>query len=437
MARRSRPPLLVFLNGRRVGELRRFASGAIAFAYHPDWLAWDHAIPVSLSLPLREERYVGDRVIAVFENLLPDGEIRRRLAERVRADGHDAYGLLTKVGNECVGALQFLPDGAEPGPAGAVEGRPIDDAEVAHKIAHLASSPLGVDEADEFRISLAGAHEKMALLWWKDRWHVPHGTTPTTHILKPQIGRLPNGIDLSESVENEFLCMKMTAALGLPTAEVDITSFADRRVLVVKRFDRAWDSQQRLLRLPQEDCCQALSVPPDLKYQADGGPDTNRILELLKGSDDPAADRRQFLLTQMVFWLLAATDGHAKNTSLFLRAGGRFRLTPVYDVLSAQPARDARQIGRNQMKLALSVGDRRHYAIDEIMPRHFKQTAQANGLPEKIVDELFGELLAGEESAITQVTECLPADFPESLAECVLQGFQRRMRSWQRIGATS
>jgi serine/threonine-protein kinase HipA len=165
MPRRSRSPLGVFLNGRRVGELRRFSSGAIAFAYDADWLAWEHALPVSLSLPLREDRYVGAPVIAVFENLLPDGEIRRRLAERVRADGHDAYSLLTKVGSECVGALQLLPDGYEPGPVGAVEGRVIDDNEVARKIAHLASSPLGIDDADDFRISLAGAHEKMALLW--------------------------------------------------------------------------------------------------------------------------------------------------------------------------------------------------------------------------------------------------------------------------------
>lgn len=266
---------------------------------------------------------------------------------------------------------------------------------------------------------------------------MPHGTTPTTHILKPQIGWLPNGIDLSESVENEFLCMKMTAALGLPTAEVAITDFADRRVLVVERFDRRWGAQERLLRLPQEDCCQALSIPPELKYQADGGPDTTRILNLLKGSDDPEADRRQLFLTQMVFWLLAATDGHAKNTSLFLRPGGRFRLTPLYDVLSAQPARDARQIGKNQMKLALSVGHRRHYAIDEIAPRHFMQTAKANGLPEEIVNELFGELLDREESAVTQVTRCLPADFPEPLAASVLEGFRRRMRSWERMGTMS
>lgn len=435
--RRTRIPLNVYLNGRLVGRLRREASGAIDFRYDPDWLAWEHALPVSLSLPLREDRYTGDPVIAVFDNLLPDSEpIRRRLAEHVHAEGYDAYSLLAKVG-DCVGALQFLPDGMAPEPVGSVEGRPAGEDYIAGKLADLTATPLGVDEDEEFRISLAGAQEKTALLFWKKQWHVPHGTTPTTHILKPQIGRLPNGIDLSQSVENEYLCMKIAAAFGLPTAGVGIADFKGRRVLVVERFDRRWTADKRLLRLPQEDCCQALSVPPTLKYESDGGPGMAAILELLKGSDEPETDRRRFLKAQIMLWLLGATDGHAKNFSVFLLPGGRFRLTPLYDVMSAQPARDADQLQKNKMKLALAVGDNRHYVIDGIMPRHFGQTAAANGMPDQVIRAIFEELLGREEAAITEVMNDLPAGFSEALAQGIKSGLCRRLRSSERTGAAS
>ena len=195
-------PLNVYLNARLVGRLRRESSGAIDFQYDKAWLGWENAIPVSVSMPLREDRYIGDPVIAVFDNLLPDNDdIRRRIAERAHAGGADAYNLLSAIGRDCVGALQFLPDGTTPGAAGAIDARVASDQDVAAILANLARNPLGIGPDQEFRISLAGAQEKTALLYWKDKWHLPRGTTATTHIIKPQIGRLPNGIDLTNSVE--------------------------------------------------------------------------------------------------------------------------------------------------------------------------------------------------------------------------------------------
>jgi len=434
MARpRTRIPLIVYMNARLVGRLRRQASGAIDFQYDPDWLAWEHALPVSLSLPLREDRYTGAPVIAVFDNLLPDDEgIRRRLAERVRAEGSDVYSLLARIGRDCVGALQFLPDGVAPGPAGAVEGRPVNKDYIARKIGDLTATPLGVDEDEEFRISLAGAQAKTAFLFWKKKWHVPHGTTATTHIMKPQIGVLPNGIDLTRSVENEYLCLKLTAALGLPSANIAMADFKGNPVLVVERFDRLWTRDKRLLRLPQEDCCQALSVTPTRKYESDGGPSVAAILDLFKGSDDPEADRRLLLKAQIVFWLLGATDGHAKNFSIFLRPGGRFRLTPLYDVMSVQPAVDASQLRRNRMKLALAVGDSRHYVVHEIMPRHFLQTAAKSGIPATVVQSILDELLESAQTAVSKVMEDLPAGFPAELARSIVGGLRSRLRLVER-----
>jgi serine/threonine-protein kinase HipA len=429
MARRpAHAPLNVYLNSRLVGRLRRESTGAIDFQYDKEWLTWSNAIPVSISLPLREDHYIGDPVRAVFENLLPDNDdIRRRVAERSRAAGSDAYSLLSAIGRDCVGALQFLPEGVAPGAAGAVDGRALNDKEIAEKVANLARNPLGIGPDEEFRISLAGAQEKTALLYWKEKWHLPHGTTATTHIFKPQIGTLPNGIDLTNSVENEYFCLELVAALGLPVAKSRIIDFAGRRVLVIERFDRTWTREGRLLRLPQEDCCQALSVPPSRKYESEGGPGIREIAELLKGSDTPAADQRTFFKAQLVFWLLGATDGHAKNFSVRLATGGRFRLTPLYDVISTQPSLDAGQITQNQMKLAMAVGTNRHYVVHTIVGRHFVQTAKTCGLPDNMVNEVIQELADTAHSSIDRTFSALPKSFPEKIAASIANGAKARL----------
>lgn len=426
--RRTNIPLNVFLNSRLVGRLTRQTTGAIDFRYDPSWLSWEHALPVSLSLPLREDRYIGAPVIAVFDNLLPDGDIlRRRVAERVHAEGADAYSLLAALGRDCVGAMQFLPDGHEPGPAGAIEGEPISDGQIAKMLSELATAPLGLSEREDFRISLAGAQEKTALLRWKDRWYKPTETTATTHILKPQIGRLQNGIDLSYSVENEFLCLKLTAALGLPSAEVEVAEFGGKRVLVVERFDRLWARDGRLLRLPQEDCCQALSVPPTLKYESDGGPGIPAILNLLSASDDAEADRSMFLRANIVFWLLGATDGHAKNFSIRLGPGGRFQLTPLYDIISAQPSYEAKQIRRNEMKLAMAVGDNRHYVVHTVQPHHFFQTAGRCGIGSSVVNAILDGIRTRSAGAFDEVRGNLPKDFPTEITDAIIGGFRTRL----------
>ena len=203
MPRRARhEPLNVFLNSRLVGQLRRETSGAITFQYDRSWLEWEFALPVSLSLPVREHVYVGAPVLAVFENLLPDNDsLRRQIAARTRAGGTDVYSLLGVIGHDCVGALQFLPPDVPPAPAGAIDAVPVSGREIAVILDNLAAVPLGITEDESFRISIAGAQEKTALLRWNGRWYKPRNTTATTHIFKPSIGKLPNGMDLTASVE--------------------------------------------------------------------------------------------------------------------------------------------------------------------------------------------------------------------------------------------
>jgi serine/threonine-protein kinase HipA len=431
--RRRYEPLNVFLNSRLVGQLRRAPSGATSFQYDGRWLAWEHTMPVSLSLPLQEDAYAGAPVTAVFENLLPDNdELRRRIAVRAHAEGTDAYSLLSAIGKDCIGALEFLPPEREPGPAGAVDGAPVTSGAIAGILDHLATAPLGVTEDEEFRISIAGAQEKTALLRWKEAWYKPRGTTATTHIFKPSIGRLSSGVDLTHSVENEYLCLRLLESLGLAAAKARMTRFGDRPVLIVERFDRHWTEDRRLLRLPQEDSCQALSIPPALKYESEGGPGIKAILRLLRDSDKPAEDQRAFLKTNIVFWLLGATDGHAKNFSVFLYPGGRYQMTPLYDVISAQPSVDAGQIRQNSFRVAMAVGDNRHYRINGIAPRHFLQSAEHAGVGGEIVRSIFGELRETGQKAIARTLDRLPARFPNQVSASIQAGFLRRLKLIER-----
>jgi len=433
----------VLLNNRLVGHLRKAASGGIEFQYDAGWLDWEHALPVSLSLPLREDAYRGAEVGAVFDNLLPDSDaLRRRVAEKVGAGGSDAYSLLAAIGRDCVGALQFVGadddhhhhrgdsgnDGDGQGAVGAADGEELDDLAIEKLLSGLARAPLGLDRDDEFRISVAGIQEKTALLRLDDRWLKPHGTTPTTHIFKTPIGRLPNGIDLSHSVENEYYCLKLAAAFGLPVNDAAIQTFGETRALVIERFDRRWAADGRLIRLPQEDFCQALSVPPTRKYQSDGGPNLVQLLELLRGSDTPADDQATVFKAQILFWLTGATDGHAKNFSIFLGPGGSYRLTPLYDVLTAQPSLDARQIERRQFRLAMSVGTNRHYRMEEILGRHFVQSGEAAGLPKTLMREAFEMMADRADKALDEVEQGLPADFPEHIHGSVKAGLVERLK---------
>ena len=423
-------PLRVLLNNRLVGRLLKEPGGAISFRYDESWLSWSNTFPISMSLPLREDGFRGDRVVAVFENLLPDSEeLRRRVAEKVGAKGVDAYSLLFQIGRDCVGALQFLPDDDDAVyETSGIKGELIDDEGIEQLLKTLARAPLGLGEDKEFRISVAGAQEKTALLYHKGKWRKPHGATPTTHILKTQIGTLQNGIDLSNSVENEYYCLKLMSAFGLPTAAAEIRVFGKTTALVIERFDRKWTDEGRLLRLPQEDFCQALSVPPGLKYQSLGGPGIIEGLNLLKGSDTPTEDQKSFLKAQVLFWLIGATDGHAKNFSIYLGRGGRFRLTPVYDVLTAQPSLVTRQIERKQMKLAMFVGDSRHYRLDEIKARHFVQTTERAGLPGSLAKDVLEEVAKAADAAITTVETQLPRDFPDYIHSAVKAGLADRIK---------
>ena len=432
MARRkANTPLQVRINNRPVGQLERSASGATSFHYDQEWIDWPNQFPVSLSLPVRPDAYTGAAVQAVFDNLLPDNpDIRRRVAERTGAAGIDPFSLLTQIGRDCVGAMQFIPQGADEPPSPAIRGEPLIDSDIEKILKGLARAPLGIEAQDAFRISIAGAQEKTALLRHEGQWKRPDGATPTTHILKPQLGQIPTAdgiVDLSNSVENEHYCLKLLEGFGLAVAQTEIVDFGDKRVLVVERFDRQWRQDGSLIRLPQEDLCQALGIPSEQKYQASGGPSAVDILKLLGAADDPQQDQLAFLKSQIIFWLIGATDGHGKNFSLFLRPGGRFQLTPFYDILTVQPAFDARRIRHGSYKLAMSVGASRHYKILSIHGRHFVETAREAGLGPTLIRRAIDEVRERAERALERARAMMPADFHDDIHQSVSQAISLRL----------
>ncbi|RKR38475.1 type II toxin-antitoxin system HipA family toxin [Paraburkholderia sp. BL17N1] len=425
--------LSVWANGERVGVWRLPARGPMEFAYEPAWVASPAGRPLSLSLPFTpgDLAHKGPRVLNYFDNLLPDSEaIRKRIAQRYQTETLDAFDLLQAIGRDCVGAVQLLAEDDAPQGVERIEGTPLTEAEIEAMLARTVSNPAfgAPDEADEFRISLAGAQEKTALLWHDGKWQRPHGATPTTHIFKLPLGLVGNKLaDLSTSVENEWLCLRILQAYGLPVANTEIMTFGKQRVLSVERFDRQMHSSgQWLLRLPQEDFCQVYGVPSHRKYENEGGPGVLDLARVLQQSVEARQDIETLLASQILFWMLAAPDGHAKNFSIRLLAGGHYRLTPLYDVMSIWPVEGS---GPNQWswfkaRLAMGMWSRsKHDAFRDVQRRHFNTMAlkcsygaDAEPLIQRLIEQTPG--------VIERVSAELPERFPARVAERIFKGLK-------------
>jgi len=411
------------------------------FVYDAEWMASPVGRPLSLSLPFAEQRPLkGERVRNFFDNLLPDSDpIRRRLATRYRTDSTEAFDLLRAIGRDCVGAVQLLADGEVPDDVEVIAGSPMSEEEVERLLVRTTSpDPIGAaGEGDELRISIAGAQEKTALLWHRGAWMLPHGSTPTTHILKMPLGLVGHRrADFSTSVENEWLCMNLLAEYGLPVATTALLRFGSQKVLGVERFDRRLHSSGAwLMRLPQEDFCQARGLPAHLKYESDGGPGLADLARVLRGSVQARSDLDTLLKAQILFWMLAAPDGHAKNFSIRLFPEGRYALTPLYDVMSVWPAEGdgPGQISRHAVRLAMAlVGKNRHYLVRDIQRRHFNSTA-AKYFQRTDAEDLIEDVLERTPAAIGKVAAKVPAGFPERVADSIFRGVRASAEKLDRM----
>lgn len=426
--------LIVWMNGQRVGVWTQ-ARGSATFQYDPVWVAAPDRRRLSLSLDFQPGNleHKGAIVMDYFDNLLPDNEaIRQRLQSRFGTESRNAFDLLKAIGRDCVGAVQLLPEGEGPSEIQTVRAEPLDDEGVERVIGAALSGGrvLGQADDEEFRISIAGAQEKIALLRHQDQWCRPLGATPTTHILKLPLGVVGNRqANLQDSVENEWLCLKLMDAFGLDTAQAEIREFITRKVLVVERFDRVWQGNTWIARRPQEDFCQALGWPGHKKYESEGGPGMKDILDVLAFSAESTRNRRDFAKAQLIFWLMAATDGHAKNFSLFHEPGGLYRLTPFYDVLSAWPiiGPGPNQLAWQKATLAMTVrGKNPHRKLMDIKPRHWQTVAKQAGVGD--ADNLINEVLRAVPKALATVEAKVPGNFPARIRDTIFEGIRQQAK---------
>ncbi|MDO4796181.1 MAG: type II toxin-antitoxin system HipA family toxin [Brachymonas sp.] len=441
MGRRSHSrSLSIWTNGVRVGRWTIPARGEMELQYDPGWMGADIGRPLSLSLPfnLQNLPVKGRKVANYFDNLLPDSDaIRRRVAERFRTGSTEPFDLLKVIGRDCVGAVQLLDEDEVPAGFDRIEGVPLSEEDIQRHLIETVSPQafaVGRDPDADFRISLAGAQEKTAFLWWGGQWLVPRGATPTSHIFKLPLGLMGGRrADFSTSVDNEWLCLRLLKAYGLPVADACIATFGQQRVLVVERFDRrVAPNGQWLMRLPQEDFCQVEGCSPLHKYESEGGPGLKALFGTLRQSVNAEADMKTLMAAQVLFWLLRAPDGHAKNFSIQLLPRGRFRLTPLYDVMSVYPVLGdgPNQRSPHEIKLAMALlGKHRHDDMhDCIQRRHFNDTARKVGHA-STAEPVIEALLARTPAAIAHVQAELPQDFSARARDAILGGLAQAARA--------
>lgn len=327
------------------GRLEQDDAGALSFVYVQSYLGSRQPTPISVSMPLRAEHWPDRQVRPFFSGLLPDEGARQRLASALGVSSGNAFGLLEIIGGECAGALSLFPVGERPPPQDEASIDILSPARLTEILGKLRTRPLLGGE-DGVRLSLAGAQDKLAVCLESDAIALAKGGRPTTHILKPAIPTLDG------AVHNEYFCLRLAAALKLPAPSVKIGKAGDTPYLLVERYDRQTLPGGQIIRLHQEDFCQALSIPPELKYEDEGGPGTAAALSLIDANTArPAADRLSFIRRLIFTYLIGNADAHAKNYALLYQ---RLRpdLAPVYDALctAAYP--------RLAKKLAMSIGGR-------------------------------------------------------------------------------
>ncbi len=384
--------LVVLIGGREVATLQRGRRARWVLRYSATWREDPSTFPLSLSMPLAAREHGHEVLEAFVWGLLPDNAmVLDRWARRFQVSVRNPFALVACGGEDCPGAVQIV----RPDRVVALERQEpfqvewLTEAEVAERLALLERDHAAWRAPqDTGWFSLAGAQPKTALLWHEGRWGVPRGRTPTTHILKPPIPGLDG------HVVNEHLCLALAREVGLPAASTEVRRFGEHQVVVVERYDRvrtagladaapttgratelrALALERPILRLHQEDVCQAFGLPPSLKYQNEGGPGADAVAALLgEHSSRPDEDLGTFVDALAYNWIVGGTDAHAKNYALLHGGGGRVRLAPLYDIASTLP-----YFPLQRLRLAMKVGG--EYRLGHVGRRHWERLGVATGL---------------------------------------------------------
>ncbi len=386
----------VHLGDDLVGKLHRPGSGRLAFQYEPGIVAdADGALVLSASLPVQPGRFPNGRTRPFFEGLLPEGAVRAQIARERGVSVQNAFGLLAEIGAECAGAVVIVPEGQGLAPADMSSVRWLSDDELAHALADLPAHPLG--GGTDVRLSLGGVQDKLVVTRAPSgRFGQPLGGAPSTHIIKPSIA------GWGDIAANEAFCLRLARCCGLSAASSEVAQIGGVACLIVERFDRTFTDGMRILRLHQEDFCQALGVLPDAKYEAEGGPSVGLIVAALREiSVAPAADVNALLRAVALNYLVGNSDAHGKNFAILYDPIGSGRLAPLYDVVSTA-------VYEVTTRMAMLVGGEEEPA--EITPDAWRRLARDCGVN--------GPLLLREVRRLAErVKECAAAISATALAE--------------------
>lgn len=416
--------LHVLMGGIPVGRLEQRQTGVLTFEYADRWLAADRVqLPLSMSLPLAAKKHSGAVVANYLWNLLPDNDqTLQKWGQIYGVSPNSPFALLSKVGEDCAGAIQIVTDewmAANADSPGEVQW--IDDAEMAERLKRLREERTwtGRRDGDRGHFSLAGAQPKMALLFDGTRWGVPSGRRATTHILKPPMPHLQG------TTENEYVCLRLGARVGITAAEVEVGHFEDEIAIVVTRYDRQRGEDGVVRRFHQEDMCQALGVHPATKYQNEGGPSIEQVAnEVLRYSTDPEADKVRFVEMIAFNFLVLGTDAHAKNFSVVHLPGRRMYLAPMYDVLSYVPY-DDNDYERRRLRMAMKIGG--YYKFAQIQPRHWERQAKLMEMdPDEMVPRVVRLAEKIPDALSVVVREARTAGLTEPVLDKMLDGISAR-----------
>ena len=401
--------LKVYLNDVQVARLTD-DNGAMELVYLPDYAADGRNEPLSHTLPLRSEPYGHREVEPFLSGLLPDDIIRTRIGRILQIPRENTFGLLKAIGGECAGAIAFFAEGEGPvSPTGRF--RRLSDAEAGEILDSLERKPLDVGE-DGFRISGAGAQDKLIACWKGGRIELPLGGTPSTHIIKTAIRDYP------DSVENECFSMKLAEACGLNCAKCRIAVIGGKRRYVCERYDRmVVDGVVR--RLHQEDFCQLLRVDPARKYEALGGPGLADAMRLMREMSLTAADTLEFLRRIVFTFLVGNGDAHGKNFSVLYR-GRKVALSPMYDVMSTTIYPEVAQ------RMAMKIDG--EYAFKWITRGKFLRQAEKSGIAPRTMEREIDRMARRISKQAPVVAAKLAKRFPSACYDRIVAGISGRVK---------
>lgn len=370
--------LNVFLKRTFVGVLS-VENHHLYFNYDENFCKSADAQALSVSLPLPPETYSSEEVETFFSGLLPDEDIRRKLSRHFHVSETNTFGLLKEIGAECAGAISVLPDGCLPGDDIAPVYTVLSEDEAYNLLMNLKRNPLGIDANGHFRISGSGAQDKLIARVENGKVLIPRNNTPSTHIIKPDIDGIEN------SAFNEFFCMRLAKEMGLPVSEVELLKLKDKTFFVTERYDRLYSADKKIIRLHQEDFCQALHCNPKIKYENEGGPTITQCFYCVKqNSSQPAKDQFIFIDALLFNFLIGNSDAHGKNFSLLYK-NKQTMFAPLYDLMSTIAC--FRKAEWRKIKMAMKIDG--EYLFSHIFMDKFGDLAESLGLKRDIFKKEF------------------------------------------------